>query len=251
MSFLDKILEVKKTEVRLLRQNYSYTYFSEQKYFTGNCLSFRNKLLNDINLNIICEIKKASPSKGVLLNNFDHLKIAGTYFKHGVDAISILTDKTFFQGSIKFLQDIAKIKTVPLLRKDFIIDEYQILEAKAAGADIILLISEALNRNQIADLTDTAIELGMNVLVELHSPAQLDKLDFSREFILGINNRHLETFMVDIIVSINISSLVPVDFPIISESGINSAVQLNLLKQNNFNGISVGEYLMKAEKLDE
>lgn len=247
MNFLDDILEVKKREVAELKGKYSFSSFSDFPFWDADTLPFREKLLSGSNINVIAEIKKASPSKGLLLEDFDHLKIAEEYFSAGADAISVLTDKLFFKGDISFLKDIAAIKKDPLLRKDFIIDEHQIFEAKANGADIILLISEALSQMQLNDLTDAALELGLNVLVELHGRKQLNKINLNKPVIVGINNRNLHTFEVDLQTTVELKKLLPDKFPVISESGINDEEDIKLLKEVNVSGILVGESLMKAE----
>ncbi len=251
MNFLTEILEVKKTEVKKLRNKFTFSSFTDFPYWESETLPFRNKLLSNDGMKVIAEIKKASPSKGLLLEDFNHIKIAEEYMSAGADAISVLTDKLFFQGDISFLNDIAKIKDVPLLRKDFIIDEYQIFEAKANGADIVLLISEALSQLQLNDLTDAALELGLNVLVELHGEEQLNKIDVKRSIILGINNRDLHTFNVDLHTTLELRKLIPDNVPVISESGIKTEDDIKLLKGNDISGVLVGESLMKADNRKE
>lgn len=246
MNFLDDILEAKRSEVKELKDKYSFSSFSDFPFWEAEVLPFHEKLISDKNINIIAEIKKASPSKGTLLDDFDHLKIAEEYMSAGADAISVLTDKLFFEGSIAFLNDIARIKEVPLLRKDFIIDEHQIFEAKANGADIILLISEALSQMQLGDLTDAALELGLNVLTELHGKEELNKIDLTKPVIVGINNRDLFSFKVDLQTTVELRKLLPDNLPVISESGIKAEDDVNLLKGKNINGILVGESLMTA-----
>ncbi len=251
MNFLTEILQVKKNEVKELRNKYTFSSFSDFPFWESDTLSFREKLLSDSGMKVIAEIKKASPSKGLLLEDFNHLKIAEEYMSAGADAISVLTDKLFFKGDISFLNDIARIKEIPLLRKDFIIDEYQILEAKANGADIILLISEALSKIQLNDLTDAALELGLDVLTELHGEEQLSKLHLSKPIIAGINNRNLHTFEVNLQTTVKLRKLLPDNLPVISESGIKTEEDVKLLKGNNISGVLVGEFLMKAKNRKE
>lgn len=250
MTILDKIIETKKSEVLELKSKYSFNDFNNSKYFKTKSLSFINSLEKN-KFNIISEIKKASPSKGVLIENFEPLEIAGQYMKFGTNAISILTDKQYFQGNIEYLNKIAEIKTVPLLRKDFIIDEHQILEAKANGADLILLICEALSKLQLESLHSAAVEIGLEVLIELHSAEQLKKLDFNKEFILGINNRDLRTFNVDIATTIELKKIIPKDQFVISESGINKKTDIDILRNNQINGILIGEHLMKSGNIQK
>ena len=160
MTVLDEILDVKKVEVQKLRSEFSISRFKDSEFFKKKCLSFKDALFKDDAISIIAEIKKASPSKGIIKEDFNHLKIAEEYINAGADAISVLTDEKFFQGHINFLKEIAQIKSIPLLRKDFIIDEYQIFEAKSNGADVILLIAEALSLQQIQELTHCTKEIG-------------------------------------------------------------------------------------------
>ncbi len=153
MNILDEIIAVKKREISELKKKYSLNSFREMEFYSSKSLRFSNRIKRNDHLSIIAEIKKASPSKGIIREDFNHRKIANIYFEEGVDAVSVLTDKNFFKGKITFLSDIAKEKQAPLLRKDFIIDEYQVFESKANGADMILLICEALSKNQINELT--------------------------------------------------------------------------------------------------
>ena len=247
MNILDQILDVKKQEVAELKKRYSRSSFSSMEFFNKDSLRFSDKLNNDKSLAVIAEIKKASPSKGIIRNDFNHKNIANIYVENHTDAISILTDHKFFSGDINYLNDLAKEKTVPLLRKDFIIDEFQVLESKANGADFILLICEALSKEQIAELSYIANETGLEVLLELHSESQLDKIDFGLNNLIGINNRNLFDFSVNIKTSLNISGLLPSNIFCISESGINSRADIQKLKEGGINGVLVGEYLMRSK----
>jgi indole-3-glycerol phosphate synthase len=220
--------------------------FRDSHYFSLPNLSLTNSIKNDKNISIIAEIKKASPSKGVLLENFNHISIAEIYFSAGVNGVSILTDKNFFQGDISFLKDIAGFKKAPLLRKDFIIDIFQIYEAKANGADAVLLISEILTANQIKEFTEAAKETGLEVLLELHSEKMLEKIDLSVNSLIGINNRNLESFATDLNTTFKISDLLSNNVTVVSESGIHSAEDVLLLKQTKIDAILAGEYFMKS-----
>jgi indole-3-glycerol phosphate synthase len=218
-------------------------------FFNTKPLSLIDSLKENETISIIAEIKKASPSKGIIRKDFNHKKIADIYFDEGVEAVSILTDKNFFQGDMQYLSDIAKDKRVPLLRKDFIIDEYQIFESKAFGADMILLISEALSKDQINELSHAAYECDLEVLLELHSANQLEKINFDVNKLIGINNRNLENFSVNLETTLKISQKIPDKVYIVSESGINTKSDVNLLQDIRTNAILVGEYLMKAEDI--
>lgn len=251
MTILQKILEVKKEEAAGLRRKYSKESFSSSPLFGKKRLSLKSAIQNSEKINLIAEIKKKSPSKGILKNDFNHLEIAKSYLCCGADAISVLTDENFFEGNISFMEEIAKIKTVPLLRKDFIIDEFQILEAKAAGADVVLLIAEALSKNQLNELTLAANENDLEVLLEIHSEKQLEKIDFSVNKIIGINNRNLATFEVNIKTTELLAKKIPPGCLIVAESGINSKNDINFLKELKINAVLVGEHFMKSKKIEE
>ncbi len=249
MSFLSEILEVKRDEVKKLKQNFSLSSFRSEEFFDTPTRSLKQALNNDSYISIIAEIKKASPSKGILIENFNHQKIAETYIESEVNAISVLTDKNFFQGDINYLRDIARFKALPLLRKDFIIDEHQIFEAKAFGADAVLLICEALSATQISELTHAANECGLEVLLELHSPSEVPKIDFKLNNLIGINNRNLETFVVDVKTTLDLLDKIPGDVILVSESGITSEAILDQLKNTRVNAILVGEHFMKSKDI--
>ncbi len=251
MSFLNKILDTKKEEVNTLRKSFSLNSFKESEYFSKPSISLKTVLRHNDRLGIISEIKKASPSKGILKEDFDHLEIAKKYIKNETDAISILTDRNYFKGDIQFLSDIAAIKTVPLLRKDFILDEYQIFEAKASGADAILLIVEALFKEQITELTAAAKECGLEVLLEIHSSSQLDKIDFDKNDLIGINNRNLDSFEVNLNTTLELAKIIPSDVTLVSESGLNTYDDLRKIKSSSINAVLVGEHFMRSESIEK
>ena len=248
MSILNDIIEVKKTEIKELKNKYSFSSFNDFEFFNKPKISFINSIKDSEHLGIIAEIKKASPSRGIIKSDFNHLKIAETYMKAGVNAISILTDKMFFQGDIQFLKDVAQIKEVPLLRKDFIIDEYQVLEAKANGADFILLICECLTKSQINELSNAAYEFGLDVLLELHSEDELEKIDYNTNKLIGINNRDLKTFNVNLDTTLKIRNLLPEEVKVISESGFHSKTNIDHVK-NYVDGFLIGEHFMKSDDM--
>jgi len=251
LNILEQIVEVKKEEVKNLKQKYSLNSFKEMEYFESKSLKFSNKVKSNQNISIISEIKKASPSKGIIREDFNHLKIAETFFNCGADAISILTDEKFFKGNIGFLKEIALIKETPLLRKDFIIDEIQVFQSKANGADIILLISEILSKAQINELSHAAKEAGLEVLLELHSERQLSKIDFSINNILGVNNRNLEDFSIDLNTTLNLSKLIPDEIILVAESGIKEKEDIDYLVQADIDAILIGEHLMASKIIEE
>jgi indole-3-glycerol phosphate synthase len=250
MNILEEIIEYKKDEVKKLKKNYSLSSFEEMEFFENSILKLGNFLSPD-SLGIIAEIKKASPSAGIIKEDFDHLKIAEIYFGGDVTAVSVLTDKKFFKGNINYLKDIAAIKQRPLLRKDFIIDEHQVYESKGAGADIILLICEVLSKQQIQELTCASKELGMNILLELHSKEQLHKIDFELNTIIGINNRNLEDFSVNLETTKQIAMEIPNNVIIVSESGVSKKGDITFLKSTKTKAILVGEHLMSSENISE
>ncbi|HEX7358059.1 MAG TPA: indole-3-glycerol phosphate synthase TrpC [Ignavibacteriaceae bacterium] len=250
MNILQQILESKKDEVLLLKRKYSFSSFKEMELFNKDVIKIGGLYDNDNNISIIAEIKKASPTKGVIRQDFDHLQIANTYMNCGVDAISILTDEKYFLGHINYLEQIAQIKNISLLRKDFIVDELQIFESKAFGADYILLIADVLSKSEIIDFTQSANAIGLEVLLEIHSANEIEKIDFDLNKIIGINNRDLKSFIVDINTTINLNKLLPSDVILISESGIGKQKDIEILKSDKVNGILVGEHLMKSENVE-
>lgn len=251
MKILKKILEVKKKEVTELHKKYTRESFRDSMMFGLKRISLETALRKKRKINVIAEIKKASPSKGILIHDFNYFEIAKNYMRSGADAISILTDKQFFQGDIAYLKEIAEIKIVPLLRKDFIIDEFQILEAKANGADAVLLIAEALTKEQINEFSSIAFENDLEVLLEIHSEKQLSKIDFNLNKIIGINNRDLDTFKVDIHTTKKLAKDIHDHCVVVSESGISSKFDLNFLKNLGIHAVLVGEHFMKSDNIEE
>lgn len=194
---------------------------------------------------IIAEIKKASPSKGVIREDFDPLEIAKDYQSAGACAISVLTDNRFFQGKLSYLKDIKRIVDIPLLRKDFIIDPYQVYESRIHGADAILLIASCLSVSQMEDLLGLTHDLGMNAIVEIHTREELEKSLSVDSKIIGINNRDLKTFQVDLNVTFRLSPMVSGDRVVVSESGITLA-NIHTLYDKGIKVFLIGESFMKA-----
>ncbi len=245
MNFLDKILEVKRREVAALHAKQKIREYPPGHLFHAPRLDLLDEIKGTPGIAIIAEVKKASPSKGLLREDFDHIAIATGYMNNGASALSILTDREFFQGDINFLADIAGFKSRPLLRKDFIIDEFQIVEAREAGADAILLISEALMRDEIAKLTRYAYSLGLGVLLEFHSPGQLAKIDFGLNTLIGVNNRDLVSFNTDLATTEKISTLVPAGVTLVSESGIRTEQDVKRVMNAGAKAVLVGEHFMR------
>ena len=196
---------------------------------------------------VIAEIKKASPSKGVIRENFKPADIAASYEKAGAACISVLTDADFFQGSEEYLQQARAACSLPVIRKDFIIDPYQVYESRAIGADCILLIVAALNNVQLSELSSLAQELNMDVLVEVHDAEELERAMLLKLPLVGINNRNLRTFEVDLQNTLDLLKQIPDDRIVITESAIHNKEDVTLMRENAVNAFLVGEVFMRAE----
>jgi len=199
---------------------------------------------------IIAEVKKASPSKGIIREDFDPMNIAQAYEKGGADSLSILTEPHFFQGDKEYLGMVRRYVNLPLLRKDFIVDKYQILEALAFGADYILLIAMALSRKELKELHDYALHLGLNVLVEVHNKTDLVKAIFAGADIIGINHRNLESFEMDMRLSEKLIPLIPNGKIIVAESGINDHETVVELSKLGADAFLVGEHFMRQDDME-
>jgi len=195
---------------------------------------------------IIAEIKKASPSAGVIAEEFDPVKKAIEYEAFGASALSILTEEDFFMGSVDYLKEVKKITALPILRKDFMIDEYQIYESKLIEADCILLIASILSDQQIDDFVNIAKKLELDYLIEVHDKNELQRVEHFEDALIGVNNRNLKTFEVDLDNSIRLRNLFKQNNIFIAESGIQSREDINYLKKNNINVFLIGESLMRA-----
>lgn len=197
---------------------------------------------------IIAEIKKASPSKGVIREDFDPAAIAKSYSKGGAACLSVLTDRDFFQGSPEYLKAAREACELPVIRKDFIIDEYQVYEARAMNADCILLIVAALGDAQMAELNGLAQHLGMDVLIEAHDAEELSRALALSPSLVGINNRDLRTFDVSLNTTLDLLSDIPKDCLVVTESGILNSEDVSLMRKNNVNAFLVGEAFMRADE---
>ena len=205
------------------------------------------KALSGEDISIIAEVKKASPSKGLIAEDFDYLKIAKDYEEAGASAISVLTEPYFFMGSDDYLKEIAENVSIPVLRKDFVVDEYMIWEAKALGASAILLIVSILDIVQLKKYLDLAHDLGLSAIVETHDGDEIMRALTVGAEIVGVNNRNLNDFTVDIDNSINLRRCVSGDVIFISESGIKTKEDVTRLKENNVDAVLIGETLMKSD----
>ncbi len=200
---------------------------------------------------IIAEVKKASPSKGVIREDFEPIDIAKEYEKGGADALSILTEPHYFKGDIEYITQIRRYVPMPLLRKDFIVDKYQLVEALVYGADFVLLIAKALSRKELKELLEYTWHLGMEALVEIHDKKDLIKAIFAGANIIGINHRDLETFEMDLTLSERLVPLIPKGKIIVAESGINSHEQIKELHEIGVDAFLIGEHFMRQKDISQ
>lgn len=244
-NILETIIAKKKLEVADRKSEKSIQQLEKKPFFSGETLSFKEFLLRKDKTGIIAEFKRRSPSKGMINEEATVSEVTSQYEKFGASTISVLTDEKFFGGSLNDLEK-ATERDVPILRKDFIIDEYQVLESKAFGADIILLIAACLTKKEVKKFACLAKEIGLNVLLEIHTENELEHLCEEVD-VVGINNRDLKSFKVDIDHSIRLANNIPGNFLKISESGIDDPETIFHLKQNGFNGFLIGEKFMKEK----
>lgn len=244
-NILDKIIEQKKHELEQKKFYFPLTKFI--KNLKPSERSFKTALQTGDYLHIIAEIKKASPSEGLICPDFDPVKIAKIYEKHA-DAISVVTDEKFFQGKLEYLEKISAFSKVPLLRKDFIIDEYQIYESRLNGADAILLIANVLTLDQLISFMKIARHYDMDCLVEVHTLEELREVLRVPVEIIGINNRNLQTFDIDITTTAKLAPHIPEGKIIVSESGIKTRKDLEILKADAM-AILIGTHLMKSKNM--
>lgn len=247
-SILDKILDKKIEEVEAAKKRSPLTTVRELSERVSKPGDFIKALRRDT-VALIAEVKKASPSKGVLIEDFDHLALANTYAGNGASAISVLTDEPFFQGHLMYLKEISRNVDIPTLRKDFIIDPYQIYEARIARASATLLIVSALEDSQLADLHTLIYEIGMTALVEVHNEAELERAMKISPKLVGVNNRDLKTFTVDLGTTERIAKLVPDDVTLIAESGLKSAKDIARMGEMGAHAVLIGEGLVTSDDI--
>lgn len=245
---LDKIVDKTKERIEIRKKEYPLDSLKKDvdKIKIDKTFPFEEALKTK-ELSFICEVKKASPSKGLICKDFNPVEIAIEYEKIGASAVSVLTEPYFFQGDNSYLSNIADNIQLPILRKDFIIDEYMIYEAKSLKASAVLLIASILTENQLKEYIELATSLGLSALVETHDKEEIDKSLIAGAKIIGVNNRNLKNFTVDLNNSINLRKYVPEDILFVSESGIKNNHDIVNLRNNNINGVLIGETLMKAE----
>lgn len=243
MNILDTIVAQKKMEVALRKQQTAVAELERGRFFAHETLSLKKFLLDPAKTGIIAEFKRKSPSKGIINDRVTVEEVTTAYARYGASGISVLTDEKFFGGTLDDLLA-ATINKVPLLRKDFMIDEYQIIEAKAYGASVILLIAACITPAEVKKMAATAKNLGLEVLLEIHNDEELkhicDEVD-----LVGVNNRNLKTFEVSIETSLNLINKIPSQKPAIAESGISSVDTIVTLRGAGFKGFLIGENFMK------
>lgn len=247
MNLLDTILQHKREELALRKRKRPPEQLRDMPMFARRTLSLRNQLAGR-RIGVIAEIKKASPSKGVIRDPFDPGAIAQDYVTGGAAALSVLTDERFFQGSLAVLSSVRDLAPVPLLRKDFILDSYQLTEAKAYGADAVLLIAAALEPNHLQELHAEAATLGLDCLVEVHSDKEISSIDQDNCGLIGINNRDLATFTTDLSLSLKLRPLIRADAVVVSESGISNAEDVRRLIAGGIHAVLIGEAFMRRER---
>jgi indole-3-glycerol phosphate synthase len=246
MNRLDEILHAKREEIKRLRPRAKE--LDRKARLRTDFGDFRSALqLADEKLAVIAEIKKASPSAGVIAKSFEPVEIAKNYERAGANAISVLTDTKFFQGKLRDLKDVRAAVSIPLLRKDFVLDEIQIAESVANGADAILLIVAALEQKELGDLLDAAASYRLDALVEVHTREELNRALDAGAKIVGINNRNLATFDVDLAVTEELCREVPDEIVLVSESGIKTPQDVARVKACGVDAVLVGEALMRRE----
>ncbi len=252
--YLDRIVATKHEEIAKLAEHFSIDNALKTIAGMPATKGFARTLTQNRkrDMGLIAEVKKASPSKGLIRPDFDPVEIAMAYEKAGADCLSVLTDVSYFQGSGEYLQAVRQAVSLPLLRKDFVIDERQIYEARLLGADAVLLIAAILTTEQIASFMETAASIGLDSLIEVHSAEEMNRvleLKLQPGALIGINNRNLHTFETSLTATEQLSSLVPANVPVISESGISSPADMEFLRTTGASGVLVGEYFMRQEDI--
>jgi indole-3-glycerol phosphate synthase len=249
MTILDKIMATKRQEIAAAQAKLPAGELRERAMSAPPPRDFFAALAADGPIKLIAEVKKASPSKGVIRADFDPVSIARTYAAHGATCLSVLTDEHYFQGSLDYLRAIRRAVDLPLLRKDFILDSYQLLEARAAGADAVLLIAECLDDCNLRKLHNEALELGLTPLVEFYDPENLPRVLAAGATLVGVNNRDLRTFVTDLNHTIRLREQIPENCLLVGESGIHTREDVERLAAAGVDAILVGESLMAQEDI--
>ncbi|WP_086245639.1 indole-3-glycerol phosphate synthase TrpC [Campylobacter devanensis] len=244
---LNKIIDRTKFDLEKQKQKLPFNILQKAISYSHSPFDPLKSLKDGIN--IIAEVKKASPSKGVIRDDFDPLQIALEYERAGAWAISVLCEPHYFLGSIEYLGLVRRFVNLPLLRKDFIIDRYQIAQARIYGADMILLIAKALDTKSLIELSNYANELNLTVLMEIHDEEDLEKALQTNAKLIGINHRNLKTFDMDMKLSLKLKELIPSDRVVVAESGLYSYNQILSLNQNGIRGFLIGEHFMRQDDI--
>ena len=251
VSVLDEIVAYKRGEIAAAKQAKPAEELQDQLADAPPVRDFAAALSTPAAMHVIAEVKKASPSAGLIRTDFDPVAIARCYEQSGAACISVLTDEHFFQGHLDYLTAVRQAVSIPVLRKDFILDRYQIMEARVAGADCVLLIAECLDDSSLRDLYDYADSLGMHSLVEFYEPENLDRVLRLAPKIVGVNNRDLRTFVTDLNHSLKMQQRIGEGPIFVSESGIRSRADVAKLEAAHVDAILVGETLMRAENIGQ
>jgi indole-3-glycerol phosphate synthase len=245
-TILDQIVASKRREIEAARRQTPEGLLRERLTEAPPVRDFFTPLAAGGPIRLIAEIKKASPSQGVIRADFDPVAIARTYQRHGATCLSVLTDEPFFQGRLDYLREVRQAVDLPLLRKDFILDTHQLLEARLAGADAVLLIAECLDDCQLRKLFRETIDLGMTPLVELYEPQNLKRVFDAGATLIGVNNRDLKTFQTDLAHTIRLRARIPDECVVVGESGIRSRADVERLEAAGVDAMLVGESLMAS-----
>lgn len=246
---LDKIYSHKREEVDENKRIIPVEILKEKCKDSSDIRKFSEALKRNNGINLIAEVKKASPSAGIIKKDFNHVNIAIEYETSGASAISVLTDKEFFMGDLRYLTEIKDTVNLPVLRKDFIVDPYQIYEARAAGADAVLLIARILSVEEMETFLSLSHSLGMECLVEIHDKNELEKVLETDAAIIGINNRNLDTFETNLDTTIQLHSLIPKEKIKVSESGIKTRADILKLEEAGIDAVLIGETLMRSKDI--
>lgn len=244
MDILETIIVDKKRELLLQKQKVSVDKLERDPVFSRPTISLRENLAGSNKGGVIAEFKRKSPSRGMINENADPVKVSKGYVKAGASGLSVLTDTKYFAGCREDLVGVREANQYPILRKDFMIDEYQVLETRAWGADVILLIAAVLEKDKVRDLSTLARSLGLEVLLEIHEESELDVLNENID-IVGVNNRDLKRMITDVNTSLALSEKIPAEFLKISESGISDPETIITLKEYGYRGFLIGEYFMQ------
>lgn len=244
-NILDKIIRAKAPEVEALQDEFDLVDYIQAALDAGEGRSFRQAITASEQLALIAEVKKASPSAGVIREDFDPVALAQAYEEAGASALSVVTERNFFQGRLEFIEKIREATSLPILRKDFITDEYQIAESKLAGADAVLLICSILDWRRVLSLMTLTRRLSMDCLVEVHRPRELDIALIAGAGLIGINNRNLQTLEVNLQTTPRLMAHIHDPIPVVAESGISTPEDLALIKEAGCQAVLVGESLLR------